>query len=279
MKNNDRKRAYWKEQMDAGFEFMQTILNYPVQESMEKLVFLPDAVKKANIKVEFSTVQRITVSKPIFRLREGIIDNFISAANELNKNSLVMRVEDAFRTRQMQNPLNRTQEIFDSIMRVILWECEGKIPEPEFLFKRVTVLIATIPKICTHMSGSAIDISILSMKTGMEIDRGENYLAMNEKTFMDSPFISKKARENRNMINEIMLRNGFYAYPFEFWHYSCGDAFAQYLSKSGQPAIYGPVDLMDESGNVMPVEDYLKPLFSLEEIKKKLEESLKRMQK
>ncbi|MGC8804554.1 MAG: hypothetical protein ACP5QD_01260 [Candidatus Ratteibacteria bacterium] len=90
----------------------------------------------------------------------------------MNRRCWIMKVEDVFRTRDMQNPLNRTGKTFDAIMKIILWECEGKIPEPEFIFRRLTELIATISKIGTHMSGSAIDISVISMKNGIEIDRG-----------------------------------------------------------------------------------------------------------
>lgn len=263
--------------MEAGYEFMQKILTYPVHENMEKIVDLRKSVKEAGVKVSFSSIARSVVSKPVFRMRQGIVENFLTAAEEMNKMGLVMKIEDAFRTRQMQNPLNRPQQVFDSIMNIILWECKSKVPEPEFVFRRITVLIATIPKICTHMSGSAIDITVLSMKTGKEINRGEYYLAMNEKTFMNSVFISKQAKKNRQLINEIMRENGFYAYPFEFWHYSCKDVFAQYLSESGKPAIYGPVDMIDEEGNVKPVDDYYKPLFSLQEIEEKLALSFKRI--
>jgi len=261
--------------MDKGYRFMQEIVLYPVEENKEKLLSLPDIVEKSGVKLFFSPVQRTTVSKPIFRLREGLIDNLLSAAREMNKQGWVMKIEDAFRTTAMQNPLNRTKNTFDAIAKIILWECEGKIPDPEFFFRRMTVLIATIPKIATHMSGSAIDISVLSMKTGKEIDRGAGYLGMNEKTFMNSPFISKTAMRNRKIITEILHRYGFYAYPFEFWHYSNNDAFAMYLSKSGRPALYGPVDLISEAGDVKPIENPLKPLFELKEIQEKIEFSLK----
>ncbi|MCM8789185.1 MAG: hypothetical protein NC907_05285 [Candidatus Omnitrophica bacterium] len=277
MERKSKKRQYWTRQMEKGYRFMQKIMRYPVQESMEKLIDLQQAVKKSGVYVKFSSIARSTVSKPIFRIREGIVDSFLTAAEEMNKNGFLIKVEDAFRTRQMQNPLNRPEKVFDAIMKIIVWECNGKIPEPDFIFKRITVLIATIPKICTHMSGSAIDITILSMKTGKEIDRGEKYLSMNEKTFMDSIFISKKAKEFRHKFNEIMKKNGFYAYPFEFWHYSQGDAFAHYLSKSGKPAIYGPIDMIDDQGNVNPINNFTQPLFSLDEIEIRLHESLKRL--
>ncbi|MGB9642095.1 MAG: hypothetical protein ACP5JO_04880 [Candidatus Ratteibacteria bacterium] len=149
------------------------------------------------MRIKLSSVQRTKVSKPIFGLREVLVDNFLYAAEGMNRRCWIMKVEDVFRTRDMQNPLNRTGKTFDAIMKIILWECEGKIPEPEFIFRRLTELIATISKIGTHMSGSAIDISVISMKNGIEIDRGADYLEMNEKTFMESIFASKKAREKR----------------------------------------------------------------------------------
>jgi len=263
--------------MELGYRFMHDILSYPVHENNEKLVSLPEIVKKSGVKIKFSSIQRTKVSKPIFRLREGLVDNFLQSAEEMNRRGWIMKVEDAFRTRDMQNPLNRTRKTFDAIMKIILWECEGKIPEPEFIFRRLTVLIATIPKIATHMSGSAIDISVISMRNGIEIDRGAYYLEMNEKTFMESPFVSKKARENRHIVSEIMQKNGFYAYPFEFWHYSSGDAFAQFLSKSGKPAVYGPVELIDDSGTVRPIKNATRVLVQPEQLLERLKQSLKRL--
>lgn len=261
--------------MEMGYKFMTEILHYDVCDNREKLLYIPDYAKKAKVKIIFSKKKRTQVSFPLFYLREGIMKRFLCAAEEMNRQGWIMKIEDAFRTRQMQNPLNRTAETLKAIIKIILWETGGKIPDSEFIFRRLTVLIAAIPKIATHMSGSAVDISVFSMKTGNEIDRGAQYLEMNEKTFMNSIFISEKARKNRQMITDIMEKYGFYAYPFEFWHYSSGDAFAQYLSKSGMPGVYGPVDLVDSSGRVSPIKNPEKPLFLLKEIKEKLEEIIR----
>ncbi len=32
--------------MELGYSFMQEIMRYPVEENMEKLIYLPEAVKK-----------------------------------------------------------------------------------------------------------------------------------------------------------------------------------------------------------------------------------------
>jgi hypothetical protein len=145
------------------------------------------------------------------------------------------------------------------------------------MFRRMTALTATFPKIGTHMSGSAIDISVLRTADLAEIDRGGPYIELSELTPMDSPFVSAEARRNRAEISEVMRRHGFVAYPYEFWHYSKGDAYTAYLTGSGSPARYGPVDLDPVSGNVNPISDAKKPLHSMEDIENHIESALSRL--
>jgi len=118
----------------------------------------------------------------------------------------------------------------------------------------------------THCVGSAIDISVLALEGGAEVDRGAPYLEISERTPMDSPFVSAEARENRAEITDLMARHGFSTYPFEFWHYNAGDAYEELLSGRGGPARYGPVDLDPESGEVRPIADAATPLNSEAEI-------------
>ena len=48
-------------------------------------------------------------------------------------------------------------------------------------------LVAQIPKTGTHMSESAIDISVLDRTTGAEVNRGKPYLELSELTPLNSP--------------------------------------------------------------------------------------------
>ncbi|RYF73986.1 MAG: hypothetical protein EOO39_09405, partial [Cytophagaceae bacterium] len=80
-------------------------------------------------------------------------------------------------------------------------------------------LSATTAKTGTHVSGSAIDISVYSLEDGSEIDRGGPYLEMSELTPMKSPFVLESSLRNRQEITDVMAQHGFVAYPFEFWHY------------------------------------------------------------
>jgi len=150
------------------------------------------------------------------------------------------------------------------------------VPSPEFVFRRAIVLVANIPKIGTHMSASAIDISVLRRDDGREVWRGNPYVHMSERTPMRSPFVEPDALRNRLAITDLMESHGFMHYPFEFWHYSKGDAMAHLLSGDPRPAPYGPVDWDPRSGEVVPVIDAFSPLNPLDVIEREIAASVRR---
>ncbi|MBU0477466.1 hypothetical protein KKC91_02730 [bacterium] len=273
---NDAKRMYWKDQMEKAYTMMMDVCNYPVEECMEPLVSLQEAVLGTELDVVFSTTKISNKYNRLFYLREGLIDDFLKIAQDMNDNGWVLKVEDAFRTLQMQRHLARAEYTFDVILNRVIWESKGTIPSSDFLMRRLTALVATTAKIGTHISGSAIDISVLDMNTRQEIDRGGPYIELSELTPMNSPFVSRKARENRIKITNIMSRNGFTAYPFEFWHYSKGDAYDHYLNKTGRSARYGSVDWNQRTNTLNPIHDPCKPLITLCEIQEHIKKVVER---
>lgn len=274
----DEEQQYWTQQLEAAWSFMfERILPYPVLECGESLVDLPSAVRAAGVEVYFSDRPHVHGLPRIFCLREGQIAGFVGAAREMNARGWALRVEDGFRTREMQKHLGRTPAVFDAILDKVMWELGGQEPSAEFMFRRCSALVATVPKFGTHMSGSAIDLSVvLRDAPGTEVDRGAPYLDMSARTPMDSPHVSAQARHHRREITALMQRHGFVAYPWEFWHYSSGDAYDQFLRQTGRPAIYGPVDWEATTGRLTPMADANQPLNSDEEIRDEIAAALRR---
>jgi len=160
----------------------------------------------------------------------------------------------------------------------VIWELKGKVPTAEFMFRRCSGMVATVPKFATHMSGSAIDISVVYRDDpAKEVDRGAPYMEMSALTPMGSPFVSDQAQHNRREITALMRRHGFLEYPWEFWHYSSGDAYDQFLSKTGKPAIYGAVDLDPAANTVTPLVNPTQPLNSEEKVRAEIEAALRRL--
>jgi len=271
----DARRAYWAQAMDKAYAFMEAMAEYPVAECGEGMTPLREAVDDAGVEVEFSPTKLADRFERLFWLRKGLIRPFLAMAREMNEEGWVLLVEDAYRTSEMQTSLGRAPRIFDVILAKVIWELEGRTPGPELMLRRVTALVATRPKIGTHMSGSALDISVLSRETGAELYRGAPYIELSEKTPMDSPVILGEARKNRQDITALLARHGFVAYPFEFWHYSSGDAY-QVLAGTAAVALYGAVDLDPATGRTRPLDAPDAPLHSPEDIQRYIAAALQR---
>ena len=268
------RRAYWTAQMDAADEFMRRVLRYPVAECGEPVVSLRDAASADGVEVAFADQPHANGRPRLFYLRAGLIPGFLAAVREMNRRGWVLRVEDAYRTPEMQAALGRSDPVFRAVLRMVQWECGRERPPPDLLFRRLGALVANVPKVGTHLSGSALDISVVSRATGAEVDRGAPYLTLSECTPMDSPFILPEAREARRAITEIMRRHGFVTYPWEFWHYNSGDAYAGILHALPGPARYGAVELEPDGGRVTPVVHPLAPLTPIEVVETRMADLL-----
>ena len=277
--DQDARRAFWTQQMEAAFDFMELMRTYPVAECGEPMVSIPEAVADSDLEVQFSTSQIASGLDRVYFLREGLIPGFLQAARDMNERGWIIKVEDGFRSTLMQQNVSRKPQVFDAILKTTLWELDGQIPTPEFMLRRLSALTATRPKIGTHMSGSAIDISVFNREDCSEVDRGAPYLEMSELTPMLSPFISRCALENREQITEIMARNGLIAYPFEFWHYDGGDCYAEHLTQSGKPARYGAIHFDEAAMRTTPIENPDEPLQTPEIVQQGIEASLARLGK
>ena len=237
---------------------------------------MTDAVRGTGIEVSFSARPHVQGLPRLYWLRAGLIDSFLACARAMNERGWILKVEDALRTMTMQKFLARASYTFDVVVERLLWEGKGTLPPVELAMRRIGALVAAAPKVGTHMSGSAIDISVLDRASGQEIDRGRPYLEMSELTPMTSPFVSPEAHANRQAITALMAQYGFVTYPWEFWHYNQGDAYDHYLNKTGQPARYGAVNVSLTDGSVEAIADPLTPLNSYEEIEHELNQALER---
>jgi len=273
----EARRDYWTEQMESAYGFMNKMLEYQVKECGECLISLPEAARAEGVTVQFSPTKLLGNHERLFYLRKGLVKDFIAAAREMNNRGWTLRMEDGFRSRAMQKDGALQEDVFDAILKKVIWEIKNKIPDSKLMLRRLTALVATYPKIGTHMSGSAIDMSVVRTDDLFEVERSGSYLELSELTPMTSPFISAAGKRNRTEITEIMQRHGFMAYPYEFWHYSNGDAYAEYLTDSGKPARYGAVDFNIASGNIIPIPNSKDPLHSMEDIEKYLKLSLNRL--
>jgi D-alanyl-D-alanine dipeptidase len=265
----NRWREYWTRVMDEAYAFMQRIREYPVVECGEPVAHLQDAVARSGIDARFVSNPHAEGLPRLFYLRESVAEAFLGAAAEMNARGWAIVVEDGYRTARMQRALARSEGVLTAIADRVVWETPNRAERVSLLSRRMAALVANWPRTGTHMSASAIDISVLDQHSGIEIDRGAPYLELSWLSPMNSPFVTGEAAEHRRQITEVMARHGFIAYPYEFWHYSSGDTFAEYLTHSGRPSRFGPVSFDCPTGAVTPLADAdaeLNPMYEIEEL-------------
>ncbi len=264
------RRAFWAEQMEAGYGFVEQLLTFPVAECGEGFASIPDAAESAGVEMRFSDTKIAGDLDRIYFMRESLVDDVVKIGREMNERGWILKIEEGYRTRQMQTELVRKPAVFDAILKKCVWENGGRMPSSEMVFRRAIVMVANIPKIGTHMSGSAIDISVFHRDDGSEVWRGNAYLEMSERTPMRSPFIDTVDLENRLAITEMMEAHGFMHFPFEFWHYNKGDAGDHILNQLAGPARYGPVHWDPANNEVIPYENPMDPLNPLNVIESEI---------
>lgn len=241
--------------MEAAYAFMQRLLEYPLAECSETLAAVPDAARAAGVRIEFPAGLKLGSLERVFALRRSLVPRLLAIAEALLRQGLVLKLEDAYRSLDVQRRGACCDFILKGVLAKVRWELNGGEPTAELLQRRIAVLTATTPKFANHMSGSAIDISVLRAADGREFDRGAPYLTLSEVTPMASPFISAEARRNRALVNEVFAAQSFLPYPYEYWHYSHGDADYELVAAAGRPGRFGPVHWDAATGAVRPVED------------------------
>ena len=261
-----RRRAYWQSAMERAFETQAAMRTQQVEECGEGLASIADGIAAAGLEVQFSET-RIAGSFPrLFYIRESLLPPLVAIAREMNDRGWILRIEEGFRTIEMQRALITSPEAFAAIVRCCAWESARQVPPADLVFRRAQCLVANYPLNGTHMYGAAVDVSVYDRDSGEEVSRGEPYLHIGVATPMDSPFVSDEARANRREITAMMERHGFMHYHGEFWHYNQGDVLYEMVMESGRPARFGPVHWCPEDQTVRPYEDMHAPLVSLENL-------------
>ena len=80
-----------------------------------------------------------------------------------------------------------------------------------------------IAKLSSHSRGSTVDLTLLSMQTGKELDMGSPFDFFGVESHPDYRGITEDQYENRMLLQKVMVRNGFVPIDCEWWHFTLGD--------------------------------------------------------
>ncbi|MCR5478001.1 MAG: M15 family metallopeptidase [Lachnospiraceae bacterium] len=72
----------------------------------------------------------------------------------------------------------------------------------------------------SHSRGSTVDLTLLDMQTGKELDMGSPFDLFSERSHPDSRDVTDEQFENRMLLQNVMVRNGFKPLDCEWWHFT-----------------------------------------------------------
>ena len=138
-----------------------------------------------------------------------------AVSNEMIVHGYRLKVFDAYR------PVS-------AVSHFILWGIEDQDVRmrPYFypaLEKQELFARGYIAKRSSHSRGSAVDLTLLDMRTGKELDMGSPFDLFSEVSHPDCRTITDEQYENRMLLQKAMVRNGFLPLDCEWWHFCLKD--------------------------------------------------------
>ena len=153
--------------------------------------------------------------EPIALLTREAARALKTVSNELMVKGYRLKIYDAYR------PVT-------AVKHFILWgiEDEDVRMKPYFypdLEKQALFKDGYIAKQSSHSRGSTVDLTLLDMRTGKELDMGGPFDLFSAVSHPDYRGITEEQYDNRMFLQNIMLRNGFTGIDCEWWHFTLQD--------------------------------------------------------
>ena len=138
-----------------------------------------------------------------------------TVSNELNVRGYRMKVYDCYRPAC-------------AVKHFVMWGLEDTdIRMKEYFYpdlvKQELFSKGYVASRSSHSRGSTIDLTLLDMKTGKDLDMGSPFDMFSEVSHPDYKGITEEQYSNRMILRNVMLRNGFAPIDCEWWHFMLKD--------------------------------------------------------
>ncbi len=186
-------------------KLVSTIDEYKLEEMKNPnnvLVDLEKYIPGIVLDIRYATKNNFTGQKlykiPKAYARKPVADSLLKIQNELKEKGLGLKIYDSYR------PYAVTLKFY----RIY----------------RDTNFVAAPWKGSSHNTGCAVDLTLVDIKTGKELQMPtgfDDFTIKASHSYMDLP---EKALVNRKLLKDIMIKHGFVPYSQEWWHYRYKDS-------------------------------------------------------
>lgn len=176
---------------------------------------IPDAILEIRYHSSFNFVgTRIDgYDEPIAIITRQAADSLKKVSDEMMEKGYRLKIYDAYRPRR-------------AVLHFVRWakNLEDTLTKQYFypeLDKSVLFKLGFISSRSSHSRGSTVDLTLLDMKSGTDLDMGGPFDYFGEISHRDNTKdITSEQAANRRMLRESMESHGFKSITSEWWHFT-----------------------------------------------------------
>jgi D-alanyl-D-alanine dipeptidase len=132
--------------------------------------------------------------------------------SELNLYGLGIKIYDAYRPQP-------------SVDHFVRWSLDGAAMQTKANYyprvaKSELFALGYIDKRSGHSRGSTVDLTLVDLLTGAELDMGSPFDLFDPISWPNAPALAPEQRAHRLLLSAIMRQHGFKPYPKEWWHFT-----------------------------------------------------------
>ncbi len=171
--------------------------NSIIDDPSNKLVDLADFIPGLELDIRYASTNNFTgkqvYEQPRAFLRLPVARALQDVNSDLNQIGLGLKVFDAYR------PYSATVKFYEII---------GD-----------TNFVAAPWRGSRHNRGCAVDVTLVDLTTGEELEMPTGFDDFSERAAFDYPQLPDQVKVNRDLLIETMKKHGFIPYQFEWWHF------------------------------------------------------------
>ncbi len=174
-------------------EYRQSLRTQPEKELVNLATYIPGIV----LDIRYATTNNFTV-EVIYQLprayaRKPVAEALKKAQAEFNKLGVGIKVYDGYR------PYKATVKFYEVY--------------------RDTTYVASPYKGSRHNRGCAIDMTLVDLKTGEELQMPTGFDSFQKEAWPTTPVKDPTIKKNRDLIISVMEKHGFKVNASEWWHF------------------------------------------------------------
>ncbi|TDQ23776.1 M15 family metallopeptidase [Tenacibaculum caenipelagi] len=132
--------------------------------------------------------------------------------DELTAKGLSLKIFDAYRPQTAVNHFVKWARVInDTLMK------QQYYPEVN---KRHLFKLGYIASKSGHSRGSTVDLTVVDLKTGKELDMGSPYDFFGISSHITYENLTEQQKKNRQLLQRVMRKHGFRPYINEWWHFT-----------------------------------------------------------